>query len=226
MSEEHPLPGTCAFCGREFKRAGMTRHLAACQQRAEAISTAARSRRRAQRLLHLQVRDAWGGDFWLHLEIDGAATMGDLDEYLREIWLECCGHLSTYYIGPAWQGEEVGMERRAGTVLSLGLEVLHLYDFGTTSETKIRVVDERRGKSLTEYPIYLMARNNPPDVRCTVCGEAATYLCVECMYEEDPYLFCEEHAEMHEHWEDSVLPIVNSPRVGMCGYCGPAEPPY
>jgi hypothetical protein len=24
----------------------------------------------------------------------------------------------------------------------------------------------------------------------------------------------------------SHLPVVNSPRLGMCGYTGPAEPPY
>jgi hypothetical protein len=42
-------------------------------------------------------------------------------------------------------------------------------------------------------------------------------------------MFCdahtEEHAEDLDH-EEMMMPIVNSPRTGMCGYDGPAEPPY
>jgi hypothetical protein len=39
--------------------------------------------------------------------------------------------------------------------------------------------------------------------------------------------FYEQHAQNHPH-EDYGEPIelVNSPRMGMCGYYGPAEPPY
>ena len=33
----------------------------------------------------LQVLDAYGGDFWLHLEMKGNATLEDLDDYLRAI---------------------------------------------------------------------------------------------------------------------------------------------
>ena len=38
-------------------------------------------------------------------------------------------------------------------------------------------------------------------------------------------MLCDEHAEEHEHYE-GVMAFVNSPRIGMCGYNGPAEPPY
>jgi hypothetical protein len=39
--------------------------------------------------------------------------------------------------------------------------------------------------------------------------------------------FCEQHAEEHAHDEyGQPLELVNSPRLGMCGYDGPAEPPY
>lgn len=73
-----------------------------------------------------------------------------------------------------------------------------------------------------------MARNNQPIVDCMECGKPATYLCMECMIEEDEAgTLCDQHAEDHPH-EDygEPMPIVNSPRVGMCGYTGPAEPPY
>jgi len=58
-------------------------------------------------LYHLQVQDDWGGDFWLHLEMPGKATLEDLDYYLRAIWLECCGHLSQFSL-KRW-GDEISM---------------------------------------------------------------------------------------------------------------------
>jgi hypothetical protein len=222
----HPR-GECAFCGRVLTRGGLVGHLRACPERAAAIAKGDAGPGRARRIFHLQVEDAWSGDFWLHLEMNGAATMERLDRYLRAIWLECCGHLSTYYIGGAWHGEEIGMGRRAVAVLRPGMELTHLYDFGTTSETTVKVVGWRHGKPLTQHPIYLMARNKMPEVKCAVCGEPATYLCTECMYDEGaPDVFCDAHSETHGCGTDYLMPIVNSPRVGMCGYSGPAEPPY
>ena len=45
------------------------------------------------------MQDKWSGSYWLHLEIRGNDTLKDLDYYLREIWLECCGHLSSFDFG-------------------------------------------------------------------------------------------------------------------------------
>jgi hypothetical protein len=38
------------------------------------------------------------GDYWLHLEAPITATLRALDGYLRDLWLECCGHLSIFEI--------------------------------------------------------------------------------------------------------------------------------
>lgn len=37
--------------------------------------------------------------YWLYLEMPARATLTDLDGFLRDIWLECCGHLSAFDIG-------------------------------------------------------------------------------------------------------------------------------
>ena len=75
----------------------------------------------------------------------GSATLADLDHYLRAIWLECCGHLSRFSVG-GWDGAEISKRRRVEQVFRLGLELVHIYDFGTSSETLIKVVDGRKGK--------------------------------------------------------------------------------
>lgn len=215
--------GACVFCGADYTRAGMAKHLQACKARAGATAAAAG----AGTQLHLQVQDAYGGAFWLQLEMDGAAPLQALDRYLRAIWLECCGHMSAFSYG-GW-GDDLGMTRKASSVLKPGTELVHRYDFGTTSETLVRAIAARPGKPLGRHPITLMARNRPPVEPCAECKAPATHLCMECVIEEDePGLLCEAHTAAHPHGDNygPPTPLYNSPRMGMCGYEGPAEPPY
>jgi len=46
--------------------------------------------------------------------------------------------------------------------------------------------------------------------------------------EEDEWgVLCDEHAKTHPHHDyGDPIELVNSPRIGMCGYTGPADPPY
>jgi hypothetical protein len=205
----------------------MSKHLAACAERQAVIVKADRARRPAEKLVHLQVRDAFGGPYWLNLEMNGSATLKDLDYYLRAIWLECCGHMSQFSIG-GWGGDEIPMRTRIDRVFTPDVELTHIYDFGTESVTLIKAGAVREGQPTTKHPIALMARNAPPDYKCMECDQPATQLCVECQIEEDRSgLLCDEHAEEHPHdnYGEPML-IVNSPRMGLCGYDGPAEPPY
>lgn len=225
MARKKQTRGSCVFCGKEMTRGGLQRHLASCKAR-EAANAEAKGK--GETLYHLVVKDAWVGDFWLHLEMRGSAKLQDLDSYLRGIWLECCGHMSQFSFG-GWRGNEIGMNRPISRVLSVdGEELTHIYDFGTSSETRIKAVGERKGSPLTKYPIFLMARNELPETECQECEEPAKWICIECQIEhEQSGLLCDKHAENHPH-EDYGEPmsISNSPRVGMCGYDGDGEPPY
>jgi hypothetical protein len=236
MANRKQSTGACVYCGKAMTRGGLARHLRTCAQRQQAIATANAKRGQDQTLYHLQVQDAWGGAYWLHLEMCGNATLKDLDFYLREIWLECCGHLSAFEIGPVrytqilddgmgW-GQEQSMNVRVHKLFRPGMEIPYEYDFGTTSELVIKVVDQRQGKPTTRNPIVLMARNAFEPPPCAICGQPAESVCAECVW-DDPQaaVLCQDHASEHEH-DDMLMPIVNSPRTGMCGYTGPAEPPY
>jgi len=228
--------GGCAYCGQEMTLSGMARHLKTCASRLTAQADANRSRRRTQTLYHLQVQDAWSGYYWLHLEMRGNATLQDLDEYLRAIWLECCGHLSAFTIGP-WRytqfsdwdwsdDEEKTMDVRVDRLFAPGMEIPYEYDFGSTTNLTIKVLAQRQGKPTTSHPIFLMARNRLDPPPCIECGEPAIALCTECEEETGAaYELCTQHAEDHPH-EESIMTLVNSPRMGVCAYMGPAEPPY
>jgi hypothetical protein len=227
MSARKQSRGPCTYCGREMARGGMARHLASCPQRKEATAAADKKSGRKATLYHLRVQDAFQGVFWLDLEMPGSRTLQDLDGYLRSIWLECCGHLSRFSIG-GWRGHEIDMDSRIDRVFQPDVSLTHIYDFGTSSITTIKAVATREGKPTTKHPIALMARNTPPQETCIECGKPAAWLCMECTYEDEVWgTLCDQHAKIHPH-EDygEPIPLVNSPRVGMCGYAGPADPPY
>jgi hypothetical protein len=205
----------------------MARHLAACPERRALIEQAERGKGAREVLYHLRARDASRGEYWLDLEMRGSGTLKDLDHYLRDIWLDCCGHLSQFSFG-GWRAAEIPMTQRIGRVFASGKELTHIYDFGTSSVTLIKAVATREGKPVTPHPVALMARNTMPQSQCSECNQPASWLCMECLIEDDePGTLCDEHAKTHPH-EDYGEPIglVNSPRLGMCGYDGPAEPPY
>jgi hypothetical protein len=216
--------GTCAFCGETLLRRGIVKHLEKCAnyQQAQGESTQA-----AENIWRVRVQDAYNSDYWLELDLRGSASLTQLDKYLRAIWLECCGHLSEFNIG-GWGGVKVGKARKADDIFRPDLTLDHIYDFGTSSETRIRVQDTRRAIPLSKHPITLLARNLPPQFTCQECGQPATWMCMECQIEhEESGLLCEKHVKNHPCEDyDEPIEIVNSPRIGMCGYSGPAEPPY
>ncbi len=227
MARRKQTRGSCTYCERKMTRGGMARHLQACAERQDAVASASQKRGKNQSLYHLQVQDAWGGDFWLHLEMPGSATLEDLDYYLRAIWLECCGHLSRFSPG-GWGSDEVPMDASIGGIFEPGVELTHIYDFGTSSETLVKGAAVREGKVITQRPVVLMARNDQPEAYCLECEQPATYLCMECLHEYGQSgMLCDEHAKAHPHDNyGEPVPFVNSPRLGMCGYDGSAKPPY
>jgi len=224
MARRKQTRGQCNFCQKEMTRDGLVRHLSSCKGRQMAIEKATG---RPQPVYHLQIQDAMQGDFWLHIEIGAVATLEDLDYYLRWIWLECCGHMSQFSIG-GWRGEEIDKSHSISDVFTVGGDKLtHIYDFGTETQSIIKTVAIRDGKPLNENPIFLMARNIIPEVTCMECDKQATWSCVDCMWAGETGLLCDTHYEPHEDvHSDMMLPFVNSPRTGQCGYDGPAKPPY
>ena len=216
----------CSFCGETVTKRGVDKHLQKCPKWLEQLQSTEASSRPVETLWRLRVQDAYNKNFWLDLEMTGSAALNHLDKYLRAIWLECCGHLSKFTIG-GWGGQEVGKARKTNDIFAEGLVLRHLYDFGTTSETDIRVMGARTGKAVTKHPITLLARNMMPEALCQACGQPAQRLCMECEAEGKTGFLCEAHAEDHPHTDyGELFGIYNSPRLGMCGYDGPALPPY
>ncbi len=225
MAKRKHSRGTCKFCGKDYARTGMTRHLKACKARKAAIAAEPGPK---TALFHLIAQGTYNPQYWLHLEAPADIDLYGLDRFLRNIWVECCGHLSLFRIQDQnyvslnlkdwWNPDDKEMDVELGQVLRPGIEFDYEYDFGSTTHLSLRVADERQGTPKADEPIRLMARNHPPDYRCQECGQPATLINVF----EDYALLCDACVEAGEYPEDGFLPVVNSPRMGVCGYTGDA----
>ena len=219
--------GKCAYCDLEFTRRGVAKHLNFCPQRLDAVTKATEKKRRPISLYHLHIQAVGISAYWMELEMEGTATLEILDDYLRDIWLECCDHMSGFYAGGRYRGE-IRMSQKVDSIFAPGVKLTHIYDFGTESETLVKVLGVRVGHSVTPHPIALMARNMIPVGECIDCGQPASWFCLKCLYEDEVWgTLCDEHVKTHPHAEEyELVQLANSPRFGVCGYTGPAEPPY
>jgi hypothetical protein len=94
--------GICNFCQGEFEKGKMTQHLKHCKPRQAVIQAeeTGKSRKpKKSKLFHILVEGKEFPMYWMHLEMPASLTLDDLDDFLRGIWLECCGHLSEFRIG-------------------------------------------------------------------------------------------------------------------------------
>jgi hypothetical protein len=200
---EYMTKGNCYLCGAEISKQAFRKHL----------ETRHGSAADGQECILLKVESVDQKVYWLYLDMPASAALKALDRFLRNIWLECCGHESAFFTGKYTQ---VSKSTKIGE-LRQGSTLRYEYDFGSTTELRITVsgVDTRpKQRSL----VRLLGRNTPPHIPCGRCGKDADWVCCECEWKEEYPYFCEDCMDRHPH--DTVLPVVNSPRMGVCGYCG------
>lgn len=242
--------GKCLYCNEVFSKSYINRHL-----QKHLNDKILHNKPGKSFLLKVQTNPDWGNTpYFLSLWIDGQTAMEELDQFLRDIWLECCGHMSSF-TNPKnrrqstgmfgfFEAEEllekgkireyekmmedingeVPMSRKAKAALSKALKLDYKYDFGSTTELLVTVAEEYPVKA--DEAIVLLSRNEPPELLCEHCGkEAAREICIVCYGYRDEGIFCtkcaKKHAKTCDDYDDyAAMPVVNSPRMGVCGYDG------
>jgi hypothetical protein len=95
--------GICEFCKSEIDKAKMTQHLKYCKQRVAANAAndadTGDETRQKEKLFHILAEGRYNPQYWMHIELPASAPLFVLDRFLRDIWVECCGHLSSFEIG-------------------------------------------------------------------------------------------------------------------------------
>ena len=223
MKRSKSTAGKCGFCGKDFDKSAMAGHLTACEKRNDLTK---RDSAKKIKTYLIMAEGRYSPEYWIFIEADSAAKLKHLDDFLRKIWLECCGHLSAFEIN-RMRYNVISDEELQGKTMNISLDKVlkagsvfyHEYDFGSTTYLSLKVIYEQPGVSIGKK-IKLLARNNPPESLCAVCGQPAEQICTECFWSDKEALFCNKCAESHQCDSGMFLPVVNSPRVGVCGYTG------
>jgi hypothetical protein len=227
--------GRCYLCGEIYTKRGMNRHIRSCLPAGGKRTNA----------VVLRIIGTHREDYWIHTLVDRETTLATLDSFLRGFWVECCHHLSTFEISgidysndnPGALGSEPqrgrSMDVSVGTVMDRHTieEFSYVYDWGSSTNLTLSVVDtgswelsgvsSESGEDLsTGYDgVGLLTRNEQPPRECTTCGEQAKQICQEClMGRVRDAFYCEACAHEHDCEHSRFLPVVNSPRSGVCGY--------
>lgn len=221
MKQKIKSEGKCVFCEKTFAKAGINRHL-----QTHFPQKLTENEKGTSFLVKIEPHnDYWSGPgYFLYLWIDGETKMKKVDNFLRDIWLECCGHMSAFRnpkarrSGGMWdffeaqelleQGKtkeyeklmeqtsgEVPMSRKAKKVFYKDLKLEYEYDFGSSTNLLVTTIAEYPIKA--DKKIVLLSRNEPLELYCQTCGnEPAVELCSVEDWNKD-YLFCEKCAKKH-----------------------------
>ena len=206
--------GNCYLCSASLGKTAMKNHLSRLHtEEAE------------QECCLLKIEGFGKKNYWLYADVPVDRTLTVVDAFLRRIWLECCGHLSEFYV--CTSAERFGFSGRQK--MSSGIKLgdfkkgdtfFHMYDFGSTTETDITVIGRTWRKSQRSI-VRLLARNAPPVFECAECGKPASYVCIPYMEPIGNIYRCWKcTGDKDDDGEYVMHPISNSPRMGVCGYDG------
>lgn len=221
--------GKCKYCGKEYTKAYMLKHLESCKKRKMKLAEEEGSKKCGY--YDIFISDKYDKNYWMIIEINENATLRDLDSFLRDIWLECCGHLSSFEIAGVnydvipsddfeWGPPAKSMDCKLKSVIEKGMMFGYEYDFGSSTDLTLNVRDYKLLGERKER-LVILSRNNPLQFICSDCHKKpATVVCTECFYSGDEGFLCDDCRTTHECGEEMQLDVCNSPRMGVCGYCG------
>ena len=219
------MKGKCYYCNEKLSEITVKRHVKGCIIRKENIEESIANSKKTKSQYVLSIVPQYGSqEYCLYIAIDTDLNLNNLDSFLRNIWLECCGHLSTFIIDginyDSSQEEEFEsfsqhktMDLKLRQVITVGDKFTYDYDFGSTTSLKLEVIEEYfTGENYSQ--IEILARNEEIHNLCSNCNKPAEFF----DYEEEKF-FCynciDEDADMVY-----VPEYTNSPRDGVCAYEG------
>ena len=207
-------PGTCLLCRAPVTKQKALKHGMECLQ-ASGWPTG----KKPSLLIMIRGRD--NKNYWLVVLARHDARLRDLDQLIRDVWVECCGHLSSFEIeGVIYESDAEcstdAMNAPLSHLVSPGSTFSYDYDFGSTTSLNLKVIGETPVAPLNAL-LGLIARNDRPVIPCDLCGGEAGFA-LDDPDGEIPRYYCRECLASAGCDPEYVGIIANSPRSGVCGY--------
>lgn len=211
--------GTCSLCGSSCSYQSMSRHIK------RHLESSGVEPSRTEGCFVIKVSDE-DGLFWMFLEIAGYRKLSDLDKFLRKEWLECCGHLSSFYIDELEYCSNrhaygaLPMGRRLDKTIGEAVKFQYTYDFGCATSLRLAVVAAGvPAFARKQRKVTVLARHDDVTFNCSVCGLKANHICGDCGLWNGGAL-CYKCVRKHKCGMEPMLTTAQSPRAGMCAYNG------
>ena len=195
----------CLGCQKTLNTKGARTHLKSCIARAEI--------RTSKPMLLVSATAGYDDTktvYALYTLMPKNATLRDIDELLRETWLECCWHLSSFDSGGThfvsdgfdtglFDHDDPSFDHHAAWAIPSGTEAEYQYDMGDSTDLTVRVepAPEQAWAWLARHeidPADPVLRNLMPEL-CDNCGQEASHfrpaetLCTGCIPENPrPYV--------------------------------------
>jgi len=179
----------------------------------------------------IQIEEVHTKMFWLLVLARHDAELSDLDYLIRDVWVECCEHLSAFTIHgkrfSSYSDDDDFDDGDGGSGFSVPLDEIigpdstftYEYDFDSTTKLRLSVIGQTTVEPRTG-PLCLIARNNRLEIPCHLCGEKGEYLVTN--WPESPYqiIICRDclKKKAKDVEPEFVIVLPNSPRGGVCGY--------
>lgn len=210
------MKAKCYYCNKELTERTIKKHMKNCSEMKKSIDEKRIDDKEQRNQFIIAIKPEYAGnEYCVYLSIAGTLGLVHMDQFIRDIWVECCGHLSSFKIkGKFYQDQS--MNTKLNDILDIDEKFEYEYDFGSTTYLILEVVDIIQVPSRFSQ-IEIIARNHQIKHECEICGLEAKYFnyekneweCEKCIDEDADMIFKFDYC--------------NSPRDGVCGYEGHKE---
>lgn len=212
--------GQCRICGGVYTATGMTSHIKKHIARSKETSG----------YYVIRIDAGRGNPFWMYVAAEDSITFGEIDQFLRSMWLECCGHPSHFVVYDNVKPEFTpDMKTPIKDVLRNRTMFAHHYDSTILRLGVVRIcgqiydgvddpsVDGRFDDVPTEYDITVLALHDRVQFRCRDCKRESATVCAGFTMTGEGVL-CMDCARLHDRATENMRWALQSPRSGRCRY--------
>lgn len=158
------MQGKCYYCGKELTERTIKRHMKNCSEMKKIIEDKIQNAKDVRDQFLISIKDKKApSKYCIYMSIDAGLHLEHFDKFIRDIWVECCDHLSAFYIDKKEYGSksdgQYKMNFHLKDILSVNQKLEYKYDFDSTTCLVLEVVDMFK-VSEDFNKIEIIARNN------------------------------------------------------------------
>lgn len=215
------MNGKCYYCNKELTEKTIKRHSKNCPHMMKIINDEINNTKETRNQFIISMKNQYNSyEYCIYLSIDENLQLQHLDQFIRDVWVECCGHLSSFFIDKVKYDDNGNslyeMNITLKDVLSVGTKFRYEYDFTNPTSIILEVVSKIEVSKIHSQ-IEILSRNNEKQYTCNNCNNKAKF-----RYNLLDYFLCKKCANKIDFCmlEELLGIYFNSPRDGMCNYIG------